>query len=52
MARDREKLQIIQKHLAIDEKMQRMKETKLHLLEYHRIANELRVQGLNNSAIH
>jgi hypothetical protein len=39
--------------MAIEEKMQKMKETKVHLLEYHRIANEVRVhRGLNNSAIH
>ena len=54
--RDREKLLIIQRHLEIEDKLHRMKETKAHMLEYHRIANEVRLHKnrgiMNNSAIH
>jgi len=39
--------------MAMEDKSQKMKETKLHLLEYHRIANEVRLhRSLNNTAIH
>jgi hypothetical protein len=48
--KEREKLQVIQKHLKIEEKMQQFKETKAHLLEYHRIANELRLNSSVMSA--
>ncbi|TNV72720.1 hypothetical protein FGO68_gene6356 [Halteria grandinella] len=43
--KEREKLQVIQKHMQIESKMQQFKETKAHLLEYHRVANELRLNS-------
>jgi len=35
----------------MEERMQRMKETKEHMLEYSRIANEVRVRGGSTSVI-
>ena len=43
--KEREKLQVIQKHIMIENKMQQYKETKANLLEYHRVANELRLNS-------
>lgn len=48
-------MRVVEKHMQMEEKMQRFKETKAHLIEYHRIANEFRLQRgakLGSAGVH
>jgi len=42
-AMQQQKLKILEKHMKMDEKVHGMREGKAHLMEYSRIANELRI---------
>eukprot|EP00347_Sterkiella_histriomuscorum_P016968 403351162 len=44
---DRIKQKIIEKHLKLNEQQNKVKENKQHLIEYNRIANELRLQKVS-----
>lgn len=44
---DKIKLKIVEKHMKIDEKLSKYRENKAHLIEYNRIANELRLSKVN-----
>ena len=52
--REKEKLMVVMKHMEMEEKMQKLKEAKAHMIEYHRLANEVRLgkHGLNLTSIH
>ena len=41
---ERKKLEIVEKHNKIEESLQKHKENRAHLLEFNRIANEIRLQ--------
>jgi hypothetical protein len=45
---------VVMKHMEMEEKMQKLKEAKAHMIEYHRLANEVRLgkHGLNLTSIH
>jgi hypothetical protein len=40
---ERAKLKVIEKHMKMEMNLQKQKETRAHLIEYNRIANELRL---------
>lgn len=44
---DKAKQKIIEKHIKINENLYKVKEGKAHLIEYNRIANELRLQKVS-----
>jgi hypothetical protein len=43
---EQKKLKILEKHMKIDSKIDHIKQGRAHMLEYSRIANELRVQKI------
>jgi hypothetical protein len=52
-----EKYKIIEKQIRMEQKLMQIKETKAHLLEFHRMANEVRLQrtsviGHSNTSPH
>jgi len=46
---EKAKQKIIEKHLKMNENLNKVKESKAHMIEYNRIANELRLQKLSLS---
>lgn len=46
---DKVKQKIIEKHLKMSENLNKVKENKAHMIEYNRIANELRLQQVSLS---
>ena len=49
LEQDRVKQKIVEKHMRMEEYITKTKETRAHMVEYHRIANELRLQKGNAS---